>query len=66
MTTIELQIPDKYTTFLEDSSDLQKIMTELIYDFVEVKQDIQTKNNLDSNLFFHTLNSNLEEKLYMH
>jgi len=63
MTTIELQIPDKYTSFLEDSSDLQSIMTELIYDFVEIKQDKQIKNNLNSNLSFHTLNSNLEEKL---
>jgi len=64
MTTIELQIPDKYTSFLEDSSDLQSIMTELIYDFVEIKQDKQIKNNLNSNLSFHTLNSNLEEKLW--
>ena len=64
MTMIEIKTPDKYKTFLEDSSEFQWIITEVMYDYVEKKQDEITRKNLKNNSYFQKLNDSLENKLW--
>ena len=64
MATITLQTPDKYKTFLEESSEFESIITEVMYDYVEKKQDQIIKDSLNNNSYFHKLNKSLESKLW--
>ena len=64
MVTLKLDTPKKYEKFLNDSNEFQGIITEVIYDYVEKKQDQITKKNLDNNPYFNELNISLEKKLW--
>jgi hypothetical protein len=63
MPTITLNIPDKKYDFLKDDNVFQSIITETIYDYVEKKQDLETKELLINNVDFQILNIKLEKKL---
>ena len=63
MVTLKLDTPKNYEKFLSDSSEFQGIITEVIYDYVEKKQDQMTKNKLENNSYFDKLNISLEKKL---
>ena len=64
MTTITIKAPDKYSNFLEDSSEFESFISEVFYDYIEKKQDQVTSQSLNNNPYFHKLNSSLEEKLW--
>lgn len=64
MTTLTINIPSKSYSFLNDDSVFQSVITETIFDYVEKKQDLETKDLLSKNLKFQTINSKLEEKLW--
>lgn len=61
--TISIEIPEKIYIFLKDDNVFQSIIIETILDYIEKKEDLETKNKLVSNIYFHNLNSKLEEKL---
>ena len=64
MPTIKIQAPEKYTSFLKDSNEFEALITELMYDYVEKKQDHITQQRLDYNPYFHTLNRAIERRLW--
>lgn len=64
MTTLTINIPNKSYSFLSDDSVFQSIITETVFDYVEKKQDLETKDLLSKNSKFQTINSKLEEKLW--
>jgi hypothetical protein len=64
MSKIELNISDKHVWYLDDSNELQGIITEVIYDYVEMKQDQDTRWSLEKNSYFGKLNKSLEKKLW--
>jgi len=64
MATIEIEISDKYKTYLDDTSEYQSMITEVTQDYIELKQDLATKKSLEKNKYFSSLNSILEEKLW--
>jgi len=64
MATIKLETPDKYKEYLDDSNEFQSVITEVMFDYVEKKQDEQTKKLLNSNLDFQKINNSLNQKLW--
>jgi len=64
MVVVEVKAPKKYNSFLEDSSEFQWIITEVVYDYVEKKQDNITKKKLENSSYFQELNNSLESKLW--
>ena len=64
MVTIELKIPKKYDSFLSDDSELQSVITEFMFDYIEWKQDMNTRNNLINSEKFHFLNNSIEQRLW--
>jgi len=64
MATIKIEISDKYKTYLDDTSEYQSMITQVTKDYIEIKQDLDTKKSLEKNKYFSSLNSILEEKLW--
>jgi hypothetical protein len=64
MVVVEVKAPKKYNAFLEDSSEFQWIIAEVVYDYVEKKQDNITKKKLENSSYFQGLNNSLESKLW--
>lgn len=63
MKTIEIKISDKYTDFLDDNNEYQSMINEVTHDYIELKQDLNTKKSLNNNDYFLSLNNLLEKKL---
>jgi len=63
MTTITINVPDDYTSYLKDSNEYQSVITELTEDYIEKKQDNNLKIELSNNSYFQSLNNSLETEL---
>ncbi len=64
MTTISINILEKDYKYLSDDNIFQAVITETVFDYIEKKQDLETKNKLSQNAYFANLNNKLEEKLW--
>ncbi|MCH2189280.1 hypothetical protein MK079_05645 [Candidatus Gracilibacteria bacterium] len=62
-TTVAVTIPEKHTQFLSDESEVNSVLTECIMDYVEFKQDEDTRERLENNTYFSSLENQLEKKL---
>ena len=62
MANLTIKIPNKSYKYINDDSVFQSIIIETLYDYVEKRQDIETKNKLLKNSKFVLLNTKLEEK----
>ena len=66
MATITLDIPEKYNNTLLNKSQLDKLKTYLIEDYlVEIYQDAITKQELENSIYDKELNTKLEEVLWI-
>jgi hypothetical protein len=63
MMTITINIPNKNYEYLNDDDVFQSVITETVFDYVEKKEDMETKEKLSKSKKFHELNTKLEEKL---
>lgn len=64
MPTINIEIDENKYVFLKDDDIFQSVINEAISDYIEIKNDLQIKNELLLNSEFYDLNSKLEEKLW--
>lgn len=64
MANLTIKIPNKSYKYIDDDSVFQSIIIETLYDYVEKRQDIETRNKLLKNSKFVLLNTKLEEKLW--
>ncbi len=64
MANLTIKIPNKSYKYIDDDSVFQSIIIETLYDYVEKRQDIETRNKLSKNSKFVLLNTKLEEKLW--
>ena len=64
MGTITINIPDKYSTYIDDDSQFQNLLTEFFYDYIEMIQDNKLKKKLAKNKKFKELNFKIEAKLW--
>jgi hypothetical protein len=61
MTTITIQVPDKFKTILSSNIEVTKITSYFIEDYlIELYQDNQTKQELKNNLYDKELNNKLK------
>ena len=60
--TLTLNIPTKYKTKF-DNEDLEKYLTDSFLDYIEAKEDLQLKQELDKDNKFKTLNKKLDKIL---
>lgn len=64
MTSVTIQVPDKFKTVLKNDGQLQKIASYFVEDYlVELYQDAQTKVELESNKHDKDLNIALKKVL---
>jgi hypothetical protein len=63
MVTLNINIPNSSYKYLSDDDVFQSVITEAILDYVEKKQDLETKSQLSKNVYFSELNAKFEEKL---
>jgi len=63
MSTINIKIPNKIDWYISDNSEFQGIITEVIYDYFEKKQDEETRLKLENNDYFKQLNNSLNKEL---
>ena len=61
--TLTLNIPTKYKTKF-DNEDLEKYLTDSFLDYIEAKEDLQLKQELDKDNKFKTLNKKLDKILW--
>ncbi len=64
MVTLNINIPNSSYKYLSDDDVFQSVITEAILDYVEKKQDLETKSQLSKNVYFSELNAKFEEKLW--
>ncbi len=64
MPTINIEIDENKYVFLKDDDIFQSVINEAISDYIEIKNDLQIKNELLLNSEFYNLNSKLEDKLW--
>ena len=62
-TTLTVNIPNKYTTKF-DNQDFEKYLTDSILDYIEVKEDLELKQELKSDKKFKSLNKKLDKILW--
>ena len=61
-TTLTVNIPNKYSTKF-DNQDFEKYLTDSILDYIEVKEDLELKQELKSDKKFKSLNKKLDKIL---
>ncbi len=61
-TTLTVNIPNKYATKF-DNQDFEKYLTDSILDYIEVKEDLELKQELKSDKKFKSLNKKLDKIL---
>jgi len=64
MATLNIELPSTKYHFLKDDSIFQSVIIETIFDYIEKKEDVETKNKLSWNQYFRSLNSKIEERLW--
>jgi len=62
-TTLTVNIPNKYATKF-DNQDFEKYLTDSILDYIEVKEDLELKQELKSDKKFKSLNKKLDKILW--
>ena len=62
-TTLTVNIPNKYSTKF-DNQDFEKYLTDSILDYIEVKEDLELKQELKSDKKFKSLNKKLDKILW--
>ena len=66
MTTLTLQIPNKYKSIITQNEQLEKITSYFINDYLsELYQDSQTKKELENNPYDKILNSRLKSAIWI-
>lgn len=64
MTTLTIQVPDKYKTILQSDAQLKIITSYFIEDYlIELYQDAHTKTELENNKHDKDLNNSLKKAL---
>ncbi|HBA44786.1 TPA: hypothetical protein DEG21_04735 [Patescibacteria group bacterium] len=64
MTTLTLQIPNKYKSIVTQNEQLEKITSYFINDYLsELYQDSKTKKELENNPYDKILNSRLKSAI---
>jgi hypothetical protein len=58
---ISIQLPSKYDKYLSDNDKIQQIITEVMLDYIETRQDEETKQELIKSERFQTLNTRLKK-----
>ena len=61
-TTLTVNIPNKYATKF-DNQDFEKYLTDSILDYIEIKEDLELKQELKSDKKFKSLNKKLDKIL---
>ena len=61
-TTLTVNIPNKYSTKF-DNQDFERYLTDSILDYIEVKEDLELKQELKSDKKFKSLNKKLDKIL---
>lgn len=62
MATINITISDDKVKYLDD--DFEEMFNEFILEYIETKEDIQLREELQNDEKFSSLNRQLEEKLW--
>lgn len=62
-TTLTVNIPKKYSTKF-DNQDFERYLTDSILDYIEVKEDLELKQELKSDKKFKSLNKKLDKVLW--
>ena len=62
-TTLTVNIPNKYATKF-DNQDFEKYLTDSILDYIEMKEDLELKQELKSDKKFKSLNKKLGKILW--
>ncbi|NDK08914.1 hypothetical protein EOM39_06785 [Candidatus Gracilibacteria bacterium] len=64
MTTITIKVPDKYKSVLSDKTQLERVTSYFIDDYLlELYQDSQTKKELENNSYDKLLNTKIKSAL---
>lgn len=66
MTSVTLQVPDKFHTLLSDRKQLHKITSYIVDDYLtELYQDVLTKQESEKNEYDKDLNNQLKKALWI-
>lgn len=66
MTTMTIQVPDKFKAIISSNTQIKKITSYFIEDYlVELYQDNKTKQELENNLYDKELNNKLKIALWI-
>lgn len=66
MTTLNIQLPlsDKKYTFLADDNIFQSVIYETVLDYIEQKEDLETRKKILLDKDIQAINSKIEKKLW--
>jgi hypothetical protein len=66
MTTLTIQVPDKFKSIFSTEAESKKITSYFVEDYLqELYQDMQTKNELENNSYDKELNNKLKMALWI-